>query len=532
MLIERYIPVFKAYDIRWLYDRQIDTLFAYIMWRGLWKRFLDQYGHNGKFLFWWDTRKANDELIRYFWMGMRDVWVEFLHCAYFQPENRHPDGITLEWWACSTSYLYWLIYEEYDLWVSFTASHNPAEYVGMKFIYKDGNLVAPELLKRLFIDEYYSQIAFHLPEEDESYICMPDSIVEKKDELHKMLHKKRDSLNRVFNFAVDYCHGAWVTCEYEYFTNYANRHHTIAHINAYADGTFPDHDSETQDANNYKKLAEDVVSKGRDFWVMFDGDVDRIWFVTNTGSVIPWDIITAIIGKQLLIEAKIEQEKERVEEQKMIDMYWADYIRTKPKVKRKRPLILYDVMSSRIIEDVIDDYDGMAERIRMWRFFMNKRVREKNAIFGWECSWHYLFGNEWGYELPLLALYYVCKEAESFKDFETMYRSYVRYFKSPVIDYVVIDKDAALAWIKHHFRNYDPVEIDWVNIFHKDFDITVRKSNTSDKIRFSVEAKTQEKYDELMEDMQWILTLFVHTEDDEDEWEEVSSSQYKEAASQ
>ncbi|NCQ82755.1 hypothetical protein GW750_08485 [bacterium] len=39
-------------------------------------------------------------------------------------------------------------------------------------------------------------------------------------------------------------------------------------------------------------------------------------------------------------------------------------------------------------------------------------------------------------------------------------------------------------------------------MFHKDFDITVRKSNTSDKIRFSVEAKTQEKYDELMEDMQ------------------------------
>jgi len=65
----------------------------------------------------------------------------------------------------------------------------------MKFIYKDGNLVAPELLKRLFIDEYYSQIAFHLPEEDESYICMPDSIVEKKDELHFMLHKKRVSLN-------------------------------------------------------------------------------------------------------------------------------------------------------------------------------------------------------------------------------------------------------------------------------------------------------------------------------------------------
>ena len=78
----------------------------------------------------------------------------------------------------------------------------------MKFIYGDGNLVSPELLKRLFIDEFYSQINFHLPEEDESYICMPEYIVQKKDKLHKMLEEKRKKIGRPYNFAVDYCHGA------------------------------------------------------------------------------------------------------------------------------------------------------------------------------------------------------------------------------------------------------------------------------------------------------------------------------------
>ena len=47
--------------------------------------------------------------------------------------------------------------------------------------------------------------------------------------------------------------------------------------------------------------------------------------------------------------------------------------------------------------------------------------------------------------MPLLAIYYVCKEAEKYKDFSSMHKAFQRYYKSPVIDRTVVDKDATLA---------------------------------------------------------------------------------------
>lgn len=83
-------------------------------------------------------------------------------------------------------------------------------------------------------------------------------------------------------------------------------------------------------------------------------------------------------------------------------------------------IVLYETMSSKIIKEVVTHLGGEAKMVRVGRYFINQELKACGGIFAGECSGHFLFAEIGGYEMPLLALYYICKEIEEYSSWEEL----------------------------------------------------------------------------------------------------------------
>jgi len=472
-MLENYKKAFKAYDIRAIYWKEIDKKFTYTLWKAIWEHIIKQFWKEAKFLIACDVREANNELINYFveWLQFSD----FYNTSFAAFRDKNIPDILYPYWICSTSISYFLWQWDYDLSVNFTASHNPAKYVGMKFFDKEVWLINTSFLREIFQKHYKEDTI--LPEIYNKIQILKPEINNKKEELFEFLNQKRKQLKQSHKFIIDFSTGAWVSVEKEYFQKHINKKHKTIFINNKPDGTFSSHESETQDPKNYEQLIQKTTNESAEFGIMFDGDVDRIWFVTQTWQIIKWDILTAIIAKQILEENKDAEKK----------------------------LFLYEVMSSKIIPEMIEKQWWKTQLVRIWRFFINQELRKSWWLFAWELSGHFLFPEIWNYEMPLLAIYYLIKELENHKTADDMVKLYQKYPKCPVIDIEVKNKERLLQTIKEKYKEYSQKYIDGVSVFADNFRFNVRASNTSDKIRFTVEWDNQEILDTQVEKLSKII---------------------------
>jgi phosphomannomutase len=155
----------------------------------------------------------------------------------------------------STPTLYYLGQYDFDLAVSITASHNPGEYVGMKFIDRQVELLSTEFLRELFEKEY-----FEAPYTKNFPVVkgkMTTFISEKMKKLNDFLLAKWGKLGTSYNFVVDFSNGAGVGFEQQFFTKIAGQH-SISFLNAFPDGTFSAHESDTSSVANYHQLVHKV----------------------------------------------------------------------------------------------------------------------------------------------------------------------------------------------------------------------------------------------------------------------------------
>ena len=177
-------------------------------------------------------------------VGVADITIAKL------PIGEFPYGV------CSTPMLYYLAQGDFDLAVAVTASHNPGEYVGMKFADRNVELVSPEFLKQLFETFYFEgeyTKSFPLFAIGEQKV-----ISEKLQRLTDFLMDKRRSLQKRYKFVVDFSNGAGVTFEKQFFQGLSG-FHEILFINDQPDGTFSAHESDTSTDGNYAQLSQKVL---------------------------------------------------------------------------------------------------------------------------------------------------------------------------------------------------------------------------------------------------------------------------------
>jgi phosphomannomutase len=203
----------------------------------------------------------------------------------------------------------------------------------------------------------------------------------------------------------------------------------------------------------------EVVAKGADLGIAWDGDADRCFFIDETGAFVDGDFLTALLAESML-------------------------------EKHPRATILYDVRASRAVADVVEGRGGRALVNRVGHAFFKTRMREEDAAFGGEVSGHYYFRDFYcadsGTIPALLILELLSVRGARMSELLEPYRS--KYFISGEINSEVQDQDAKIEELIEKYSDAHQSRLDGISIDYDDWHFNVRPSNTEPLLRLCLES--------------------------------------------
>jgi phosphomannomutase len=228
------------------------------------------------------------------------------------------------------------------------------------------------------------------------------------------------------------------------------------------DGTFPNHPASPIEPENTEDLRRVVVEEHCDMGVAFDGDADRMFLVSEKGELLGGDMVTALVSESML---------------------------------RKHPgaTILYNLINSRSVPEVIERNGGRGIRTRVGHSFIKAQMRENDAIFGGEHSGHFYFRDNWYADSGLIALMVVLEViSEEGKPVSEVIKSLCSRARSGEINTHVANIPAKLAELKQRFSDGQQDELDGITVSYPHWWFNVRPSNTEPLLRLNVEADSRE----------------------------------------
>ena len=226
------------------------------------------------------------------------------------------------------------------------------------------------------------------------------------------------------------------------------------------DGSFPNHEANPLKEENLRDLCRTVRATGADFGAAFDGDADRVGFVDENGEVVGNDLVTGLIGGELL-------------------------------AREPGKAVIYDLRSSRAVAEYIQEHGGTAVRERVGHSFMKATLRERHGILGGELAGHYYFRDHYYADCAILAMVEVLNlRRQTGEPLSRLVAPLQRYYKSPEINFVVVDKQAKMDELEAHFAGAAIDHLDGTTVNFPDWWANVRPSNTEPYLRLVVEAQT------------------------------------------
>ena len=353
-----------------------------------------------------------------------------------------------------------------DLGIMITASHNPAEYNGCKFV--DKRTMMPIGLDsgldqiRNMVEKYDFADAVEPGKAEtmdlkKKYIDFIFSCIDIED--IKPLKIIIDMGNGVEGVLIDdFIKKLPVKAEYLYKE---------------PDGNFPNHEANPLKYETLKDLQKCVLETGADMGFAFDADADRVGLVDEKGNIVPGDKIIVLLAPEML---------------------------------KKYPggAILYDVKCSRSVFEIISANGGRPIESRVGRTLLIAGMRKEEAAFGGELSGHFYYKDLFGFESGDLTLLYILKVAsESGKKMSELAAESSKYFHSGEINFEIETPDEAMLKLE---KKYSPnavriSKMDGIKIEFADWWFCIRKSNTEPLLRLALEADTEEKMKEKLNEV-------------------------------
>jgi phosphomannomutase len=238
------------------------------------------------------------------------------------------------------------------------------------------------------------------------------------------------------------------------------------------DGRFPNHEANPLHHATLADLQAKVRSGTYDFGVAYDGDADRAGFIDEKGEIIPMDLVTALIAQDVLATRK--------------------------------GAIYYDLRSSWVVKEVIEAAGGTPMMSRVGHAFIKQQMREADALFAGELSGHYYFKDNFTAESSAMAILCLANiVSKSDKPLSELVAPLRKYFASGEINtHVSRDPKLILDEIRATYTDGRMFELDGVSVEYADWWFNVRCSNTEPLVRLNLEAKTkavmEAKRDELL----------------------------------
>jgi phosphomannomutase len=228
------------------------------------------------------------------------------------------------------------------------------------------------------------------------------------------------------------------------------------------DGTFPNHEANPIDPDNLRDLQREVRAQQADVGLAFDGDADRCFLVDERGELVSPSTVTALIAAREL-------------------------------AKHPNSVVIHNLITSRAVPEIVRELGGTPVRTRVGHSFIKATMAETGAVFGGEHSGHFYFRDFWRADSGMLAALHVLAAAAEFDGpVSTLLADYERYVLSGEINSTVTDAPAVLARLEDHFAQVPHVAVDRLDgttFEHPDWTVNVRPSNTEPLLRLNVEGK-------------------------------------------
>ena len=442
---------FHAYDIRGVYNVDFDKEVAYKV-----GYFLPELLSADKVLVGRDGRVSSPEIHQYLLKGLTDAGADV-----------YDIGLS------TTPMVYFgTAHYGFKASVQITASHNPAEYNGMK--------VSRENALPVGLDTGLGQIKEWVESGRE---CVP---AEKKGQVHDMdiradylaflLKYKGDWSN--LKIAMDVSNGMASLFVRDIFGD------KPSYIYEELDGRFPNHEPNPLNLKNIVDLQKLVSETGSDIGVIFDGDADRVMFVDENSRFISPDLMIAVLGHYFLEE------------------------------RGEKGYIHQDIRSSKAVGEYLAPMGGVMNTWRVGRAYAALKLREIDGVYGGELAGHYYFRDFFYSDSGLLAAILILNVVAKMKaqgiSLSQLIARIEKYQNSGEINFRVEDKLGAMNAVRDYFMQAEKatayMDFDGYRVEFPQWWFNIRPSNTEPYLRFLCEATSKELLDEKVARVREILT--------------------------
>jgi phosphomannomutase len=451
--------IIKAYDVRGIYPDQLDEDLAHDVGAAfvniLAVRASD--GGPGAVVIGHDMRPSGPDLVTSFAEGVREQGCDVVLIG-----------------LCSTDGLYFASGSMGLPGAMFTASHNPAEYNGIKLCKTGAAPVGQESGLR----DIRTMIESGIPA-----FAGPLGEVRSEDTLTGYGHYLRSLVDlsgiRHLKVVVDAGNGMAGYTVPAVLSDGAGLPKLPLTIDAMyfdLDGTFPNHEANPIEPANLVDLQARVRETGADIGLAFDGDADRCFVVDENGDVVNPSTLTALIADREL-------------------------------AKHPGSTIIHNLITSKSVPEVVIESGGTPVKTRVGHSFIKGTMADTNAVFGGEHSGHFYFRDFWRADSGMLAAMHTLAALGSASEGTTlssMLTTYNRYAASGEINTKVDDQAAVAAQIEQHYTGQGGVttdHMDGLTVDGGDWWFNVRPSNTEPLLRLNVEAKDTATMEQLRDDV-------------------------------
>ena len=449
--------IIKAYDVRGTVPDQLNENVAGAIGRAFAQTLRSMGEDKGSIVVAHDMRETGPMLVEAFTNGVRAEGINVVNAG-----------------LASTDMLYYASGVLDVPGAMFTASHNPAEYNGIKMCLAGAKPVGQDTgLGQI------RELAEHILSQNEQMPALTGTIETREmiEGYAEYLHQLVDLTTiRPLKVVVDAGNGmGGLTVPAVLGTVKAL---SVVPLYFELDGSFPNHEANPLEPANLVDLQKEVVEQHADLGIAFDGDADRCFVIDAGGDPVSPSAITALVA-------------------------------TRELAKHPGSMIIHNLITSSAVPEIVRENGGTPVRTRVGHSFIKAEMANTGAVFGGEHSAHYYFKDFWGADTGMLAaLHVLAALGESDKPLAELGSEFERYVSSGEINSRVADQKAKLAEVKAHFANEPQDEMDGLTVSFTDGSwINLRPSNTEPLLRLNVEAPTAQRMAQLRDEVLSIVRI-------------------------
>ena len=446
-----FMGAFHAYDIRGIYNVDFNKDTAYKV-----GYFLPELLSAEKVLVGRDARVSSDEIHEYLIKGITDAGADVYDIGL----------------STTPMVYYGTAAFGFKASVQITASHNPAEYNGMK--------VSREKALPVGLDNGLGQIRDWIDEGRECPVAPVKGKIHqmdiRKDYLDFLLKYKGDYSG--LKIAMDVSNGMASLFVRDIFGD------APSYIYEDMDGRFPNHEPNPLIQKNVEALKKLVAETGADIGVIYDGDADRVMFVDENSRFISPDLMIAVLGHYFLEE------------------------------RGEKGIVIQDIRSSKAVGEYLAPMGGQMTTWKVGRAFAARKLRELDGVFGGELAGHYYFRDffysDSGMLASILILNVVARMKAQGVSLSQLISRIEKYQNSGEINFRLEDKQGAMDAVRDHFMAAEEatayMDFDGYRVEFPQWWFNIRPSNTEPYLRFLCEATSRELLDEKVSKVREIIT--------------------------